>query len=51
MLFDIRFTFNRLPLKLQHRAVKTTLPVSVLFPVEETIGSRGLLTTTTVSRY
>ncbi|XP_033121763.1 putative helicase MOV-10 isoform X2 [Anneissia japonica] len=37
--FDIDFTFNRLPLKLQHRAVKQAIPkglTPVLFPDEGT---------------
>lgn len=50
MKFDIDFTFNRLPIKLQHRAVKEAVKEAVinkmepvLFPKKEKVGSRGLL--------
>jgi helicase MOV-10 len=44
MKFDVRFTFNRLPLKLQHRTVATNpLPPAVLFPEKKGIGTVGRL--------
>ena len=51
MTFTVRFTFNRLPLRLQHRAVvKNDLPPSVLFPLEEHIGSLGRITTKPITK-
>jgi helicase MOV-10 len=50
--FDVRFTFNRLPLKLQHRAIaKNPLPTAVLFPRKETIGTLGCLRTGPITRF
>ncbi|XP_078678948.1 putative helicase MOV-10 [Branchiostoma floridae x Branchiostoma belcheri] len=46
MKFDVRFTFNRLPQRLQHRAVQLAEEHSlgdVLFPSLQTAGSKGIL--------
>ncbi|XP_072026794.1 putative helicase MOV-10 [Amphiura filiformis] len=48
MRFDIEFTFNRVPIKLQHRAVRecsVNKMEMVLFPKKEKVGSLGLLCT------
>ena len=48
MKFDIEFTFNRLPIKLQHRAVQAAKDngmEKMLFPKTEAIGRLDLLCT------
>jgi helicase MOV-10 len=52
MTVTVRFAFNRLPLRLQHRAVaKNKLPPSVLFPLEEHIGNQGRMTTKPIRKF
>ena len=46
MKFQVRFTFNRLPLKLQHRATQLSEEHSlekILFPEKLTICKQGLI--------
>ena len=47
MKFDVRFTFSRFPLKLQHRAVQLAAERSlgnILFPTALTCCKRGPIT-------
>ena len=46
MKFDVRFTFNRLPVQLMHRAIELAEEHSlddILFPTPSIIGSQGTI--------
>ena len=46
MKFDVRFTFNRLSMKLMHRAVELAEEHSldnILFPTQSVVGKQGTI--------